>query len=655
MEKLEKKEISQALIVADNFTDNFAPFTDTKPLALLPIVNVPFLDYAIEFLNFSRIEETFIVVSNGLEQVRSHIEQRLKEYYIWSVKMTITVIGSEGSHSVGDVLRDIDAKGLIRGHFILMTGDTISNVNMIPLLERHKQIAKFDKGACMTVLYMELPPEMRTGDEVTVAVDRLNNRLLTHQRQNPLSRERKFSFGLEYFKLPSGAEIRHDYGDPQIAICSPTVLPLFADNFDFETRDDFIRGLLINEEILDSRIYVAELSAGEYAMKVSNWQKYKMVSNDIIHRWTHPLSPDMGIGRLKLQYNISKNLVYKNKSVQLARSSVLKGSLVIHEASSVGEKSWLSDCVVGKRCRIGNNCKITNSFIFDDVTVEDNCRLDHCVLGQGCIVKKDSTVTGGAVCGDRVILPEKSSIDKLTIQSTAPEFSEPSQKLGKSAFVVLEERETDAQDSDDDDKDITQTTVKRMAPTDYADHESDHSSSSDEEESQRASPVPEDANIFLSEVIDSLKRGFEEKSNPEFLVLEINSSRYAYNMSLSEVNFYVVQAIFHLSPLAEATTSVLAALKQIYSHLGPVLKNYIKGEAAMHDCLKAIQDICQENSNLKPRVSQIVHFFYDEDLLSEEAIVSWHEDLGEDAEWLREGLKKLIVWFQEASSDESSD
>lgn len=569
------------------------------------------------------------------------------------MKMTITVIGSEGSHSVGDVLRDIDAKGLIRGHFILMTADTISNANMIPLLEKHKQNVKFDKGACMTVLYMELPPNMRTGDEVTVAVDRFNNRLLTHQRQS-VQRERKFSFGLEYFRLPSSAEIRHDYGDPQIAICSPTVLPLFADNFDFETRDDFIRGLLINEEILDSRIYVAELPAGEYAMKVSNWQKYKMVSNDIIHRWTHPLSPDMGIGLMKLQYNISKNLVYKNKSVQLARSSVLKGSLVIHEGSLVGEKSWISHSVVGKRCRIGNNCRISNSFIFDDVTIEDNCQLDHCVLGQGVVIKKNSTVSGGSVCGEKVTIPEKSSIEKLTVQSTPSEFFESTQKLGDSAYIVPEDEE-EAGDSDEEDRDITQTKIKRMAPADPADHESDYSSSSDEDESHRASPVPEDANIFLSEVIDSLKRGFEDKSNPEFLVLEINSSRYAYNMSLSEVNFYVVQAIFHLSPLAEATGNVLAALKQIYGHLGPVLKNYIKGEAAMEDCLKAIQDLCQEKDNLKARVSQIVHFFYNVDLLSEEAIVSWYSDLGEDSKWLKEGLKKLIIWFEEASSDESSE
>jgi len=49
--------------------------------------------------------------------------------------------------------------------------------------------------------------------------------------------------------------------------------------------------------------------------------------------------------------------------------------------------------------------------------------------------------------------------------------------------------------------------------------------------------------VFLDEVIDSLTRGFREKSNPDFLILEINSSRYAYNMSLKEVNFNVVRKL----------------------------------------------------------------------------------------------------------------
>lgn len=98
--------------------------------------------------------------------------------------------------------------------------------------------------------------------------------------------------------------------------------------------------------------------------------------------------------------------------------------------------------------------------------------------------------------------------------------------------------------------------------------------------------------VFLTEVIDSLERGFKEKTNPDFLILEINSSRYAYNMTLSEVNFYVVKALLNLYPIKEADGNVLTAFNQIFAQLNGVLKNYIRGEQAMSDCLKAIEVSC---------------------------------------------------------------
>lgn len=95
--------------------------------------------------------------------------------------------------------------------------------------------------------------------------------------------------------------------------------------------------------------------------------------------------------------------------------------------------------------------------------------------------------------------------------------------------------------------------------------------------------------VFLTEVIDSLERGYKEKTNPDFLILEINSSRYAYNMTLSEVNFFVVQALLNLYPIKESNGNVLTAFNQIFAQLHGVLKNYIRGSEAMDDCLKAIE------------------------------------------------------------------
>lgn len=128
----------------------------------------------------------------------------------------------------------------------------------------------------MTVVYKKSASGLQTGQEVIVANDERTKRLLFHQRAK-FKHGRKCVFPLEIFTENSALDIRYDMTDPGIAICSPSVLSLFADNFDFQTRDDFIRGLLINEEILASTIYVSELPNEQYAAKVTDWQMYRIV------------------------------------------------------------------------------------------------------------------------------------------------------------------------------------------------------------------------------------------------------------------------------------------------------------------------------------------------------------------------------------------
>jgi len=182
--------------------------------------------------------------------------------------------------------------------------------------------------------------------------------------------------------------------------------------------------------------------------------------------------------------------------------------------------------------------------------------------------------------------------------------------------------------------------------------------------------------VFLDEVIDSLTRGFREKSNPDFLILEINSSRYAYNMSLKEVNFNVVKAVFGMQSIVEpANNNVLVAINAAFKQLGPVVSNYIKSEDAMLDCLKALevespfvtsknpfnfpnspQDVYEENPLVREKISQIVHYLYDKDFVSEDAIQAWFEQLDEEEHaHLRQSLAKLVAWLDQSSEEEDDD
>lgn len=51
---------------------------------------------------------------------------------------TVHVITSEMYRSLGDVLRDVDAKSLVRSDFVLVYGDVVSNIDIVQALQGHR-------------------------------------------------------------------------------------------------------------------------------------------------------------------------------------------------------------------------------------------------------------------------------------------------------------------------------------------------------------------------------------------------------------------------------------------------------------------------------------------------------------------------------------
>lgn len=281
-----------------------------------------------------------------------------------------------------------------------------------------RKTLKYDKGAAATLIFKEAENHLRTGNEIMIAMDAQNNRLHHHQRLSLNEKETHFEVPLEVFLHNSQVSLHHNLLDPQIAIGSPSMLSLFSDNFDFETRDDFVRGILINEEILDSRIYVSLLPREQYARKVNNWLTYEIVSKDIINRWSYPLVPDMGVVLLKQQYIFLKNNIYKSPTASLAKV-VLGENLVVNKNSFVGAGSTLSCSVLGQNVKVGQNCRIFNAFLLDNVVVEDNCTLEFCVVGANTTVQANSVLTEGCVVGESCLVPANTKLSKSLVKNEA--------------------------------------------------------------------------------------------------------------------------------------------------------------------------------------------------------------------------------------------
>ncbi|KAJ9593230.1 hypothetical protein L9F63_015229 [Diploptera punctata] len=634
-ETLKKEDVIQAVVIVDSFKGEFHPITDSIPLALIPVVNKPLLDYTLKCLSLSSVQEVFLFCCSHADLIKQHIKQN--KWNDESSTMSVTVFVNETCRSLGDVMRDLDAKAIIRSDFILVSGNMIANLNLLPILQRHKEIQKTDKGAVMTMVYKEAgvgKKSRKLEHETILAVDSSSGRVLAHHKLKPRS-ESKLDIPLETYVDRPRVELRHNLQDTYVSICSAAVPPLFSDNFDFETRDDFVRGLLLNEEILASTIYWYMLNKSYYAAHVNNWQKYQAVSHDVIYRWIHPFVPDTPFSWEKEPYMFLRRNVYKQHSVTLGKGCILEEDTVVAEKTNIGEHTYISGSVIGENCSIGKNVIICNSYIWDNVVIGDGCNINNSViahkseLGENVIldIGNELKFNKGCIIGPDVLLPSDCKLEASIVvanhqlkKDVDRDEEYKFKKISDKAYILEITKSGDKSDEEDDGQQLhgfwLETSIIET------DSESEDEISEGSVKSDRLSPVPEDTHLFFTEVVDSLTRGYEDKLHPDNLILEINSSRYAYNVSVREVNYFV---------------------------------NYVRNSEAQKDCLQALEDMATSVDILREGLIKLLHLLYEQEILTEDNIMEWykHGDKSEMAINLRNQVAPFIRWLEEA--DEESD
>ncbi|XP_057659879.1 translation initiation factor eIF-2B subunit epsilon [Diorhabda carinulata] len=634
--EIQKEKTTQAVVVADTFSDEFLPITNAVPHALLPVLNKPLIDYTLEFLCLGGIEEVFLFCCSHAEEIKQHISKCINNRDGWILTMKVNVIVSESCQSFGDCLRDLDAKGLIRGDFVLLEPGVISNIPLLPLLEKHRETVKKDKYAAMTIILQEFGIGhigWQSSEDILLATD-CHNRILLF-KQLGKSHTRKVEFPIEIFLENSTVNLLHNLKDTRIAICSPSVLPLYSDNFDFQTKDDLIRGLLMNEEILEGTIYTHILQGSDFGGAISSWKMYQAISKELMRKWIHPLDQPR-----------KKNKIFKN-------------GVVIGAGTQVTESSNVNKTILGPNVKIGKNVTLNNCFIFSDTKIEDNVSILHSVIGPECVIKANSRIFAGSIIGKGVVIENGVEVENSLIQAEIPQNGEEFVKLGNKAYQLKL--------SSENDRDVLLSALyKKTYRLRINDVESDEEhevfddfSDTEDELSYTQSPVPDDTKLFFNEVIDSLTRGFEDNLLCDNLILEINSSRYAYNVTVKEVNFNVVKAILCISVKEPIGVQYFSHLSRLLSYFAPVLKNYLRNESAMLDSLQALEDVATSNENVNEKwIIAILQHVYNKDYITEDVILDWFNNLDQSSKF-RNQVKPFAEWLQEAeeasSEEEESD
>lgn len=689
--KWSAEDVIQAVVIADSFNFRFLPITAEKPRALLPLVNRRLIDYTVEFLAFSGVQEIFVFCCAHSGQIKEHLEK--SRWNSKSSPVKIQTIVSEDCPSVGDALRNIDSLALIRSDFILVSGDLVSNMDLKEVIAKHKKLREKDKMTVMTNVYKRALPGHRTRsieDDIFVVTNSSTEQLLFCDKPGSNTQT---NIPVKVFEENDQVEINYNVLDCHISVCSPIVPQLFSDNFDYQSRYHFIRGIIVNEEVLGNTIY-AHFISDQYAARVGNLQTYEAVSKDVIHRWVFPLVPDNSA--LEEGYSYGRRNIYLGKNISLALDCNLDEDVVIGSESSIGSQSLVSHSTIGRNCKIGKGVRIEESYIWDNVEIGDNCVITKSLVADNVRINSNAIIEAGSIVSFNVVIGEGFKVATGSRLTTCT-----------SANRLLGDDEWDEEDDNKDDGVTTATTTTTceecvesdvgtggrgfnwLPPNQNSDdedlyskenwhnssHQSNDSGDSDEdfademEEAESSefttdrthsnmSSERDEGALFFQETLDSIRSGIAEKVPNDNTILMINASKHAYNIPINEVPLCIVKAIMDDSVLskAEYLENTLYALK----YFKTLLSHYIKDKATQINTLGTIIDLMQmKDRSYASMFAKVVLELYNLDVIDESAILEWykhtvtHQSYPKQAELLKQ-VKPVIDWLNTAE-EESED
>ena len=109
------------------------PLTIETPMSLVRLVHAPMIEYTLEWLASSKIvDEIIVLTTNNAEQLEAYMDH---SSWVNSKHPKLSLMVAKDCKTVGDALRTLDQKEVIKGDFILTAADVVTNMDLAPAFE----------------------------------------------------------------------------------------------------------------------------------------------------------------------------------------------------------------------------------------------------------------------------------------------------------------------------------------------------------------------------------------------------------------------------------------------------------------------------------------------------------------------------------------
>lgn len=355
----------KAVILVGGEGTRLQPLTCKTPKAMVPIMNRPFLEHVLRYLEKHGVTDAILAMC----YLPDPIQSRLGDGSQFGIRITYLVESSP----LGTAGAVKNAESLLNEPFIVLNGDILTDIDLTAMMRRHREIRP----------------------KVSIALTPVDNPTIYGVVETDAQGMVK-----RFVEKPSWDKVTSNMINAGIYILEPEVLKHIPASTPY-TFENHLFPLL-----LEMGEPVSGYPSNAYWIDIGTPEKYLKVHHDLLMRWDsadvrtegesqiHPTAQIEGPVLIGEGCVIAANVQIKGLTVlgprcQIAKGVIIEGA-VLWEGSQVAEETVLRNCVVGSCGCIESGCHI----------------LEDCVLGDNVTVGKESRLAKGArVWPDSYIKP----------------------------------------------------------------------------------------------------------------------------------------------------------------------------------------------------------------------------------------------------------
>jgi mannose-1-phosphate guanylyltransferase len=342
----------KAVILVGGQGTRLLPLTCNTPKAMVPVLNVPFVENVIHHL--AKHGVTGIILAQG------HLARPIEGYLGDGSGFGVSIEYSIEDTPLGTAGAVKNAEKYLKGPFLMLNGDIFTDLDIAAMIDFHS----------------------RSKAKATIALasvdDPTSYGLIETDDQSRVTR---------FLEKPGRDEITTNTINAGTYVLEPEVLAQIPPANKVSIERDVFPGLLERGEA------VYGYPPSSYWLDVGTPEKYLQLHHDLLSGKCNecPLVPG------------EKVTIGENSSIH--PTAEIKGQAVIGDNCFIGPRTKLAGAVViGDRCTIQEGSLIEDSVIWRNVSIGARVVLRDSIVADNCSLNADSRCEG-AVLGDGVSLP----------------------------------------------------------------------------------------------------------------------------------------------------------------------------------------------------------------------------------------------------------